>query len=68
MQTHGILFVFPQNEEGTGLAGAGAGAQDQGRIGEMVNHLQETCESKDEVLVRLFDLICLREVCMKMPG
>jgi hypothetical protein len=53
--------VSGMNEEGTGLAGAGAGAQDQGRIGEMVNHLQETCESKDEVLVRLFDLICLRE-------
>uniref|UniRef100_A0A7S4G9T4 Uncharacterized protein n=1 Tax=Eutreptiella gymnastica TaxID=73025 RepID=A0A7S4G9T4_9EUGL len=34
---------------------------DMGRVGEMVAHLQETCESKDEILIRLFDLICLRE-------
>eukprot|EP00667_Euglena_gracilis_P003449 EG_transcript_3458 len=39
--------------------------QDDARIGEMVAHLQETCENKDEVLVRLFDLICLREAELK---
>lgn len=35
--------------------------QDNARVGEMVAHLQETCENKDEVLVRLFELVCLRE-------
>jgi hypothetical protein len=39
--------------------------QDNARVTEMVSHLQETCESKDEVLVRLFDLICLRESELK---
>jgi hypothetical protein len=35
--------------------------KDNARISEMVTHLQETCQNKDEVLVRLFDLINLRE-------
>eukprot|EP00996_Jenningsia_fusiforme_P001714 NODE_257_length_2584_cov_22.956213_g235_i0.p1 GENE.NODE_257_length_2584_cov_22.956213_g235_i0~~NODE_257_length_2584_cov_22.956213_g235_i0.p1 ORF type:complete len:718 (-),score=167.08 NODE_257_length_2584_cov_22.956213_g235_i0:329-2482(-) len=34
---------------------------DDQRISDMVNHLQETCGNKDEVLVRLFDLINHRE-------
>jgi len=38
------------------LGGKPAAKQDNSRINEMVSHLQETCESKDEVLVRLFDL------------
>ena len=33
------------------------------RLNDLFDHLKETCDSKDEVLVRLFDLVCLREVC-----
>lgn len=34
---------------------------DDNRVSDLFSHLKETCENKDEVLVRLFDLICLRE-------
>jgi len=54
--------AFEHQAEVLGSVASGTAAQqDNARISEMVVHLQETCESKDEVLVRLFDLICLRE-------
>jgi hypothetical protein len=50
---------------GTNVVGSGIQAierqKDDARISEMVVHLTETCQNKDEVLVRLFDLINLRE-------
>jgi hypothetical protein len=36
-------------------------SQDEKRIQEIVEHLQETSESKDEVLNRMFELICYYE-------
>eukprot|EP01004_Peranema_trichophorum_P002643 NODE_1686_length_1847_cov_36.113689_g1359_i1.p1 GENE.NODE_1686_length_1847_cov_36.113689_g1359_i1~~NODE_1686_length_1847_cov_36.113689_g1359_i1.p1 ORF type:complete len:501 (-),score=137.68 NODE_1686_length_1847_cov_36.113689_g1359_i1:95-1597(-) len=39
--------------------------EDDIRVKEMVEHLQQTCGNKDEVLVRMFDLICLREAQIK---
>eukprot|EP01010_Urceolus_cornutus_P003059 NODE_410_length_1691_cov_264.929354_g325_i0.p1 GENE.NODE_410_length_1691_cov_264.929354_g325_i0~~NODE_410_length_1691_cov_264.929354_g325_i0.p1 ORF type:complete len:513 (+),score=147.15 NODE_410_length_1691_cov_264.929354_g325_i0:135-1541(+) len=35
--------------------------EDDRRINEMVTHLKETCTDKDDVLIKLFDLICWRE-------
>lgn len=35
------------------------------RLNDLFDHLKETCDSKDEVLVRLFDLVCLRESELK---
>eukprot|EP00906_Rhabdomonas_costata_P035300 RCo049604 len=65
--------AIAKEELATAKAGGGGGGakvedpamgekqKDDARINEMVTHLQETCQNKDEVLIRLFDLINLRE-------